>query len=377
MSILGTKSEYEEQDKLSFCPAVLNSGEEISLVKAIFISAFLHVAVTFALVVITAIIMFILQILGLDLNLFNKPEIQPKDIEFVLVNQEAKPKNPHTRFRSDKNSRAGGKHDPKKRISMPTAPTRASKPQKQASQPQKQIEKIIQKKRAEAKQQQQNQKNQNQNQQHKAQSQAKPNNAPPRPAPRASMPRPALPNLFSVPIPKNNLPKTLSGGGGGGAKSAKPHGTPGGGMSGSRAPAPVMSSGSGTRGQGRHSSPYSAGGGSLGNPQGGGGSPGIDAIAEPDFGPWMRDVEARIKRNWDPPKSDQSKRVVIRFTVAKDGRLVRTRILRPSGSATADRAAINAIEYSAPFKPLPRESRDSSVDINFTFDYNVFGGNVR
>lgn len=376
MNILGTKSEYGERDKSYFCPAVLNPGEEISLTKAIILSTFLHVAVTFALVVITAIIMFILQILGLDLGLFQKPEMKVKDIEFILVNQEAKPKNPNTRFRADRNSRAGGKHDPKKRIATPTAPTRKSSPQKKASDSQKQIEKIIHKKRAEAKQQQQQQKSQQQAQ--KAQSQAKPHNAPPRPAPQASMPKPSLPSMFSIPVPKNNLPKKLSGGGGGsnGMKSARP--SSGGGTSGSRSPAPVMSSGGGgARGNGRHSSPYSAGSGSIGNAQGGGGAPGVDAIAEPDFGPWMRDLQGKIKRNWDPPKSEQSKRVVLVFSVAKDGRLLRVRVARSSGIPSADKAAISAVEYSAPFKPLPREFRGSDIDINFTFDYNVFGGNIR
>lgn len=313
MSILGTKSEYEERDKLSFCPAVLNSGEEISLTKAIFLSAFLHVAVTFALVVIMTVVMFILQILGLDLNLFQKPEMKINDIEFVLVNQEATPKNPHTRFRADRNSRAGGKHDPKRKVAAPTLPTRKSAPQKKAEQTQKQIEKIIRKKRAEVKQQQQqqNQQPQKQQQTQKAQSQAKPHNAPPRPAPQVSMPKPSLPNMFSIPIPKNNFPKTATGGGGGGGiKSARPSNS-GGGASGSRSPAPVMSSGSGARGHGRHSSPYSPGGGSIGNPSGGGGAPGIDAVAEPDFGPYMRDVTAKIKRNWDPPTGNQYKTVTL------------------------------------------------------------------
>ncbi len=373
MSILGTKSGHEEQDKVYFCPAVLNSGEEISLTKAIFISALLHVAVTFALVVITAIVMFILQILGLDLGLFQKPEMKVKDIEFILVNEEAKPKNPNTRFRADKSSRAGGKNDPKKRIAPATAPTRKSAPQKKADNSQKQIEKIIQKKRAEVKQQQTQQQPK---QQQKASSQAKSHNAPPRPAPQVSMPKPSLPNMFSIPVPKNNLPKTAyGGGGGGGMKSAHP--SSGGGASGSRSPSPVMSSGSGARGNGRYSSPYSAGSGSLGNPQGGGGAPGIDALAEPDFGPWMRDLQSKIKRNWDPPKSEQSKRVVLVFSVAKDGRLIRVRVARSSGVPSADKAAISAVEYSAPFKPLPREFRGSDIDINFTFDYNVFGGSIR
>lgn len=373
MSILGAKTKYDEDDKLEFCPAVLNSAEEISLIKAIFLSTLIHIVGSFLLVCTIAIIMFILQILGLNLGLFQKPEMQMKDIEFVLVNKEDKPINPRTKFRADKSSRGGGKHDPKKMVAAPTAPTRKSAPQKQANTVKEKIEKLMPKKQAEApKKQVQKQQGQ------KSQQKQSKTEAPPRPAPTVSMPKPALPSLFSIPIPKNNLPKTTSGGGGG-VKSSDMKGTQGdrGGASGSKSPSPVISSSGGASGKGRHSSSYSVGSGSLGNPSGGGGAPGIDALAEPDFGPWMRDLQAKIKRNWDPPRGDQSKRVVLVFTVAKDGRLLRTRLYKSSGSPTADKAAISAVEYSAPFKPLPREFRGSDIDIHFTFDYNVFGGNIR
>lgn len=377
MSILGIKTENDEQrDRILFWPAVLNEEEEMSLTKAIFLSAIIHVLGSAIVITVVAIVLFILQILGLNLDLFKKPEPQMKDIEFVLVNKEAKPINPKTKYRADKNSRAGGKHDPKKMVATPTAPTKKSAPQKKQSsqqkkQPnkvQKKLDKLLPKKRPEPQQVQKQIKKQSSN--------PKASSAPPRPAPQVSMPKPALPNAFSIPIPKSTLPKTLSGGGGSKGTS-NPMGTKGS-TGGSSSPAPVMSSG-GASGKGRHSSPYSVGSGSLGNPGPGNpnGSPGVDAIAEPDFGPWMRDLQAKIKRNWDPPKSDNSKRVVLIFTIAKDGRLLHVRVLKSSGIPSADRAAISAVEYSAPFRPLPKEFRGSDIDINFTFDYNVFGGNIR
>ena len=117
------------------------------------------------------------------------------------------------------------------------------------------------------------------------------------------------------------------------------------------------------------------GGGNVGNPGPGNpnGSPGIDAIKEPDFGPYMRDLQQKIKRNWEPPKGEESRRVVILFTIARDGRLLSKKIVKSSGLSNADKAAMSAVELSAPFKPLPAEYRESSVDIQFTFDYNVFG----
>ena len=36
-----------------------------------------------------------------------------------------------------------------------------------------------------------------------------------------------------------------------------------------------------------------------------------------------------------------------------------------------DEAALKALELTAPFEPLPKEFKGKSVDIQFTFDYNV------
>ena len=53
-----------------------------------------------------------------------KVEIKPKDIEFVLVDKEGPPIDKNTKNRADKNSQAGGKHDPKRAVSLPRLPWR-------------------------------------------------------------------------------------------------------------------------------------------------------------------------------------------------------------------------------------------------------------
>ena len=132
---------------------------------------------------------------------------------------------------------------------------------------------------------------------------------------------------------------------------------------------PPFAGGGGTGGTG------GGGTGGLGNPGPGNpnGRPGIDAIKEPDFGPYMRELQTRIKMNWDPPKGNESKRVVLLFKIAKDGRLLSCSVFKSSGLRGADKAAINAVQATAPFRPLPAEFRGQSIDIQFTFDYNVFG----
>lgn len=95
--------------------------------------------------------------------------------------------------------------------------------------------------------------------------------------------------------------------------------------------------------------------------------------ADVDFGPYMSDLQKRIKSAWLPPKGCESKRVVVVFKVHRGGELSNQRIDHSSGVAVADQAALKALENAAPFRPLPAGSSEN-VDIQFTFDYNVFNG---
>src|SRR5208282_1618395 len=93
-----------------------------------------------------------------------------------------------------------------------------------------------------------------------------------------------------------------------------------------------------------------------------------------DFGPYMADLQRRIKRAWFPPKGNETKRVVLVFKVHSGGELSHLKLDKTSGLAIADEAAMKAVENAAPFHPLPNGA-PKVVDIQFTFDYNVFVGN--
>jgi len=101
--------------------------------------------------------------------------------------------------------------------------------------------------------------------------------------------------------------------------------------------------------------------------------PSVSAQADVDFGPYMSDLQRRIKRAWFPPKGNESKRVVVVFKIHRGGELSNLRLDHSSGVASADQAALKAVENAAPFRQLPAGAPDD-VDIQFTFDYNVFSG---
>ena len=94
-----------------------------------------------------------------------------------------------------------------------------------------------------------------------------------------------------------------------------------------------------------------------------------------DFGPYMRELQRRIKQNWHPPKGQESRRVVLLFKIAKDGSLLSCKVDKTSGIPNVDQAAIDAVKLTSPFKSLPANYKGSSVDIQFSFDYNVFNSN--
>lgn len=413
MTILGnnpfvTEEPDTEEKESKYTHALYKKEEnEIPLKTCVFISAMLH-PVTIGLI---WLMIFILALLGVNFAVFNKPEPKPKDIEFVLVQKEADPINKNTKYRADRNSRAGGIHDPKRAVSLPSqSPSGApkasapSQPAQQPKQPKQQAKQPAQQKPQQPKKPAQ-----------KAPTPAKkplqmPWEAPPapkqvqKPAPQKPQgttqapvqtpaPRPALKptapkttqkpqGSFNMPVPKTTAPKVVSPTGG------PVTGAPSGGRTGSGtasgggrfSPSPSFSpAGSGGASSAKRAGTGRGGaGGSVGNPGPGNpkGAPGIDALKEPDFGPYMRELQRRIKMNWDPPKGNESKRVVLMFKIGRDGRLLSNRVLKSSGLPSADSAAKHAVELTAPFKPLPPEYKGDSVDIQFTFDYNVFGASM-
>ena len=401
MSILGRYTDLnnrrETQRNSEYrMPAVTRPDKSaIPLKKACVIAFILHPVA----VVITWLVITILAFFGIHLSLFDKPKPKINDIEFVLVDKEDTPKNKNTKYRADKNSRTGGINDPKKPVSLPSAkPAAKPKPSSPAPAPKQQTKKVTQAPKP-------TQKPTPKVKQPVTTPNKQVTPAPvvekPVPKPQAAKPQPptAKPSVkppmttpkavqkpsntpFKVPVPAGGTtPGQYATGPISGSGSSNNGGSKG---SGTYAPNPSLApvgsgsgsktGGSGTGAAGRGSGYGTSGSGSGGgNPGGGGGRPGIDAIREPDFGPYMRELQRRIKMNWDPPKGNESKRVVLLFKIAKDGRLLSCSVFKSSGLQNADKAAINAVHLAAPFRPLPPEFKGQSIDIQFTFDYNVFG----
>lgn len=406
MSIIGkytVDKEEDNQENVGFTlPATAKKSKEDNLKMDIVISTILHPTV----VGLIYLISFILLLLGIKLSIFDRPKPKMKDIEFVLVEKEGTPINKNTPYRSDINSRAGGHHDPTKPVSVPSpAPAASPKPSPAPQPPAKVQQPAPQKTQTQPKPQPQPVKKPTITEQIQQAVQPKPeqpkvNQQPPAPtkAPEVAKPAPptAKPSIkppltpkpvakpssaFQVPVPSGGTKTgTYATGPISGSGTSNKGGGSGGPVSGSGSgsytPAPSLAPTGGGSSSGQKLARGGGGGtGGVGNPGPGNpnGAPGIDTIREPDFGPYMRELQRRIKMNWDPPKGNESKRVVLLFKIAKDGRLLSCSVYKSSGLKSADDAALNAVKLTAPFKPLPAEYKGASIDIQFTFDYNVFG----
>lgn len=370
-----------------------------SFLKYFVLSAFILHPLT---VGVLALGFYLAMLLGIHNPLVQKPEWKTKDIEFVLTQNEAEPINKKTKYRSDKNSRAGGIHDPNRKVSMPSpSPAPAAKPAQKPSPAPRPVQKKVAQKPVMKPIQRPVSKpvSKPAPQAPKAVSRpSKPMAPSQRPVlkPSTSTPKPQMPKLakapsspFKVAVPNTGAPvgkgfststgTKTSGGGGYGSSSG---GSNKGAMN---MPAPqfsttrTASAGSGRTGSSGGTGRGGYGTGNMGNPGPGNpnGAPGIDAIKSPQWGPYMRELESKIKRNWHPPKGDTSKRVVLLFKIGRRGELLSVRVSKPSGSSANDQAAISAVQMSAPFRALPPEFTGSSVEIEFTFDYNVLGASYR
>lgn len=100
-----------------------------------------------------------------------------------------------------------------------------------------------------------------------------------------------------------------------------------------------------------------------------------------DWEPYMKNLEKKLKKNWKPPKTaDRSNRTVLFFVLEKDNnRTVMLsnntpiKIVQSSGFEDYDQAAIEAVENTR-FDDFPQEAYDKSMEIQFTFDYNLVEG---
>lgn len=85
---------------------------------------------------------------------------------------------------------------------------------------------------------------------------------------------------------------------------------------------------------------------------------------------YLKALNHKIKSAWSPPRGKPWRTEVL-FRLSRTGKLISARILRSSGNAEADEAALAAVARSAPFAALPADYEHDLLDLHYTFNYSV------
>ncbi|NMG06881.1 TonB family protein [Brasilonema sp. UFV-L1] len=100
---------------------------------------------------------------------------------------------------------------------------------------------------------------------------------------------------------------------------------------------------------------------------------GIDARQDADIGAYVQQLQELVKLQWIPGLTQSSQRTVLVFTVSRAGLVSNLRVAQSSGFSTTDEAALSAVKRAAPFAPFPTAYTENYINIQFTFNINVYG----
>jgi TonB family protein len=95
-----------------------------------------------------------------------------------------------------------------------------------------------------------------------------------------------------------------------------------------------------------------------------------------DFRPYLLQVLAAVRRNWfavypEAARLGQRGQVVLEFSIAKQGLVVKVVYSTESGAKALDQAAVAAVSASNPLPPLPTDFKGDHVNLQMTFLYNM------
>jgi TonB family protein len=100
---------------------------------------------------------------------------------------------------------------------------------------------------------------------------------------------------------------------------------------------------------------------------------GIDARQDADMSAYLQQLQEQVRRHWIPGLTQSSRRTVLQFTVSRAGLVSNLRVAQTSGLSMTDEAAVNAVKQAVPFAPLPTAYTQNYINIQFTFNINIYG----
>jgi TonB family protein len=95
-----------------------------------------------------------------------------------------------------------------------------------------------------------------------------------------------------------------------------------------------------------------------------------------DFRPYLIQVLTVVRRNWlaimpESARLGQRGRVLIQFSIDRNGAVPKVVIAEGAGLDVLDRAGVAAISASYPFPPLPADYKGDQIRLQLAFSYNM------
>jgi tetratricopeptide (TPR) repeat protein len=85
---------------------------------------------------------------------------------------------------------------------------------------------------------------------------------------------------------------------------------------------------------------------------------------------FMDDMCGKIKKAWQPTLENFSYRLGVSYEVLNHGKVGKVEVTQSSGSATADKAGIDAVKAASPFSDITCTDPEDKLFLAFSFDYN-------
>jgi len=93
------------------------------------------------------------------------------------------------------------------------------------------------------------------------------------------------------------------------------------------------------------------------------------------YASYLEHIKNKIENVWAYPveaaQTGQQGKLLLLFSIDKNGNLIRLKLIRSSGYPLLDRAALEAVRDAAPFPPLPKRFNLDVLNIYATFEYQL------
>ncbi|NJR45684.1 MAG: TonB family protein [Hyellaceae cyanobacterium CSU_1_1] len=98
----------------------------------------------------------------------------------------------------------------------------------------------------------------------------------------------------------------------------------------------------------------------------------LKALKGIDLSQYLAEMEGKVKPNWNPAFRQDERTTVLTFNILKDGQITGLQVSQSSGLDEVDREALDAVQNSVPFAPLPANFPLEDLEITFSFNIHIY-----